>query len=297
MKNNIGLLDRFIRAVLGPILIALGMFWVAGALQIFLILLGVILSATALMGFCPLYLPFNLSTNKRAEKIDAKGAVALPVVLVLVLVVGSLASIYITRKQFLENYNAMNSNYKQALFQTGQKNREEANKYYSLLQTSYAEFSSKYATWRPYVFWSDTQFSADLATVNTIIAGDASLVQTGDLTQVHVQLEQVRPIFQEMFKRNGFSLLAMNLVDFHDVMEKLITDGANKDSVAVIEHYAEADKLLKAVEGELNDADVKSIRQSLVTLLKMAQDDKTADLAGQADALKKNFLKVYLVRG
>ena len=297
MKNNIGMLDRFIRAILGPVLVALGLFWMAGALQVLLILLGVIISATALIGFCPLYLPFNLSTNKNAVNLSGKFVIALPVVMALVLVAASFASAYITRKQFLENYNAMNSNYKQALFQTGLKNRDESIKYYNQLQITYAEFSSKYATYRPYALSSDTQFSADLATVNKIIGESAPLVQTGDLAQAHVQLEQVRPIFQEMFKRNGFSLLAMNLVDFHDVMEKLIDDGAKKDAAATIEHYAEADRLLKSVEAELNDADVQGIRQSLDALLKSAQDGKVDDLSAQADALKKSFLKVYLIRG
>ncbi len=297
MKNNIGMLDRFIRAILGPVLVALGLFWMAGALQVLLILLGVIISATALIGFCPLYLPFNLSTNKNAVNLSGKFVIALPVVMALVLVAASFASAYITRKQFLENYNAMNSNYKQALFQTGLKNRDESIKNYNQLQITYAEFSSKYATYRPYALSSDTQFSADLATVNKIIGESAPLVQTGDLAQAHVQLEQVRPIFQEMFKRNGFSLLAMNLVDFHDVMEKLIDDGAKKDAAASIEHYAEADRLLKSVEAELNDADVQGIRQSLDALLKSAQDGKVDDLSAQADALKKSFLKVYLIRG
>ena len=159
MQNNIGTIDRFIRTILGPVLVALGIFWVAGALQVILILLGIIISATALIGFCPIYLPFNLSTNKNAVKLSGKGVIALPVVLVLVLVAASLASAYITRKQFLENYNAMNSNYKQALFQTGLKNRDESIKYYSQLQTTYAEFSSKFASYRPYALSCDTQFT------------------------------------------------------------------------------------------------------------------------------------------
>jgi len=297
MKNNTGALDRFIRVILGSILIALGVFWTVSVLQVVLILLGIIFSVTALMGFCPLYLLLKLSTNKSEVKLSGTSAIALPIVLILALVAASLASVYITRKQFLENYNAMNSNYKQALFQTGQKNREEAIKYYTQLQSTYADFSSMYATYRPYAFWNDDQFSADLAGVDSIIKDAAPLVKDGDLTKAHVQLEQVRPIFQEMFKRNGFSLLAMNLVDFHDVMEKLIDDSAKKDSAAVIEHYAEADRLLKAVETELNDTDVQSIRQSLDILLKTAQDGKVDDLAVQAAALKSSFLKVYLIRG
>ena len=297
MKNNIGTIDRYIRAVLGPVLAALGVFWFAGALQVVLVLLGVIISITALVGFCPNYLPFNLSTNKNALKLSGKAVIVLPLVLVLALIAASFTSAYITRKQFLENYNAMNSNYKQALFQTGLKNRDESIKFYTQLQTTYSEFSSKYASYRPYALSGDAQFSPDLLTVNTIIAESAPLVQTGDLTQAHVQLEQVRPIFQEMFKRNGFSLLAMNLVDFHDVMEKLIDDGAKKDAAATVEHYAEADRLLKSVEAELNDADVQGIRKGLDALLKLAQDGKADDLAAQADVLKKSFLKVYLIRG
>ena len=119
MKNNIGTLDRFIRVILGPILIALGVFWTVSVLQVVLILLGIIFSATALMGFCPLYLLFKLSTNNSEIKLSGTSAIALPIVLIFALVAASLASVYITRKQFLENYNAMNSNYKQALFQTG----------------------------------------------------------------------------------------------------------------------------------------------------------------------------------
>ena len=51
-------------------------------------------------------------------------------------------------------------------------------------------------------------------------------VKTGDLQQAHLDLEKVRPVFQQLFKRNGFSMLAVALVDFHDSME-LILDSAN----------------------------------------------------------------------
>jgi len=47
-------------------------------------------------------------------------------------------------------------------------------------------------------------------------------IYTGELKQAHLDLEKVRPIFQDILKRNNFSLLAVYLVDFHDVMEKVI---------------------------------------------------------------------------
>jgi hypothetical protein len=297
MKNNMGTFDRYFRAVLGPVLAAFGIFWITGILQIIVILLGIILSVTAVMGFCPLYLAINFSSNKSGNKVSGNSTIAAAVVLVFSLIAASFASTYITRKQFLENYNAMNSNYKQALFQTGQKNREESVKYYSQLTTTYADFYAMYKTYRPYALWNDSQFSADLEQANTIITDVAPLIESGDLAAAHTQLEQVRAIFQEMFKRNNFSMLAMNLVDFHDAMEKLIDDGSKKDAALTIEHYAEANRYLTAVEADLNDADVQAIRQNLNTLLKLAQDGKVDDLAAQAAALKQSFLKVYLIRG
>jgi hypothetical protein len=297
MTNNMGTFDRFTRAVLGPIFVALGVFWVSGILQILLVLLGAIISLTAMLGFCPLYLPFKFSTNRSDAKLGGIAAISLPLTIIVALVIASYASVYVTKKQFFENYNAMNGNYKQALFQTGQQNRDEAIKYYSQLKTTYADFYGKYQTYRPYVLWNDSQFNADLGKINGIITDTELLVQSGDLTEAHVSLEQVRPIFQEMFKRNNFSLLAMNLVDFHDVMETLIADSANKDAAALIQHYQEADRLLTGVEADLNDSDVQAVRANLNALLKLAQDGKVDDLAAQADALKKSFIKVYLLRG
>ena len=39
----------------------------------------------------------------------------------------------------------------------------------------------------------------------------------------------LEPIFQDILKRNNFSLLAISLVDFHDVMETVIEAADTKD--------------------------------------------------------------------
>ena len=61
MKKNMGTVDRIIRAVLGVaglvVGIALGGYWwIAAAL-------GAVFLITSLLGFCPLYLPFKISTT------------------------------------------------------------------------------------------------------------------------------------------------------------------------------------------------------------------------------------------
>ncbi len=63
MKANIGSADRIIRLILGIVIILLGLYfknwWGA---------VGIILLFTATVKWCPLYLPFGISTRgKQAE--------------------------------------------------------------------------------------------------------------------------------------------------------------------------------------------------------------------------------------
>jgi hypothetical protein len=65
MKSNESKLDRIIRAVAGVILLALGIGVLSGALAIVANILGVVMLATAAIGFCPLYAMINFSTLNR----------------------------------------------------------------------------------------------------------------------------------------------------------------------------------------------------------------------------------------
>jgi hypothetical protein len=59
MKKNMGLLDRRIRLVLGLVIAAAGIYF-----KTWWGLVGVVFLATSLISWCPLYLPFGLSTRK-----------------------------------------------------------------------------------------------------------------------------------------------------------------------------------------------------------------------------------------
>ncbi|MCB9223425.1 MAG: DUF2892 domain-containing protein [Crocinitomicaceae bacterium] len=66
MKKNMGNVDRVVRVILAAVLA--GLYFggvVTGTLGIVLVVLGGVFLATAAMGFCPLYLPFGLSTCKK----------------------------------------------------------------------------------------------------------------------------------------------------------------------------------------------------------------------------------------
>ncbi|OPZ69284.1 MAG: hypothetical protein BWY83_02012 [bacterium ADurb.Bin478] len=57
MTKNIGSVDRTIRIVLGLIILALGVIY-----KNYFGLLGLLLLATALVRWCPAYLPFGINT-------------------------------------------------------------------------------------------------------------------------------------------------------------------------------------------------------------------------------------------
>lgn len=68
MKKNMGTVDRVIRILLAVVVAILySTNQISGTLAIILGLFAVIFVLTSFIGFCPLYVPFKLST-KKAEK-------------------------------------------------------------------------------------------------------------------------------------------------------------------------------------------------------------------------------------
>ena len=68
MKKNIGLADRIVRIIIA-IAIAVLFFTniISGTAGIVLLILAAVLVLTGFIGFCPLYAPFKIRTNKKPE--------------------------------------------------------------------------------------------------------------------------------------------------------------------------------------------------------------------------------------
>jgi type IV secretory pathway TrbD component len=60
--KNVGSVDRVVRIVIGVAIAVLGIVF-----QTWLGLIAIIPVATAFVGICPLYLPFRISTAKKAD--------------------------------------------------------------------------------------------------------------------------------------------------------------------------------------------------------------------------------------
>ncbi|AKG52979.1 membrane protein [Dehalogenimonas sp. WBC-2] len=65
MQKNMGQTDRVIRLIIAIILALWGIFIATGVWAGVLYTLGVVMLVTGLIGTCPLYMPFHISTNKK----------------------------------------------------------------------------------------------------------------------------------------------------------------------------------------------------------------------------------------
>ncbi len=63
-----GTIDKGIRLLVAAVIVVLYLtHQIEGTLGIVLIVLAVVFAATSFMSFCPLYLPFGISTRKKTE--------------------------------------------------------------------------------------------------------------------------------------------------------------------------------------------------------------------------------------
>jgi hypothetical protein len=68
MKKNMGSVDRVVRILVAILVLVLYLTHaISGTLAIVLGILSLVFIATAVVGTCPLYLPFGISTKKKEQ--------------------------------------------------------------------------------------------------------------------------------------------------------------------------------------------------------------------------------------
>ncbi len=296
MKKNEWILDRLIRLLIALLAIVGWYMRLYGILQIVVYMIGVIALFTSITGVCALYALFKISTYRGKQVKNWKIILWVGIVIIVGWIFAFLSNFF-SRKIFLEDYSKMNNSYKQLLFNSGKEKRSESILYYEKLIPAYTEFQEKYTKYKPYALKGDTQLNADLKKIADLLKDIKDGIYNGDLPATHKRLEEIRTIEQEMFKRNGFSMLAVALVDFHDIMEEIIAWADTKDIQKIIDTYPLANEKLKAIEAELNDEWIQAIRKNLDTIFDMAKNKQLDVLAKQWADLKASFVKVYLIKG
>lgn len=64
MRRNMGNMDRAVRFTIGIVMMGIGFGAMGGGAAIAVGVIGAILFATSVIGWCPLYIPFRISTLK-----------------------------------------------------------------------------------------------------------------------------------------------------------------------------------------------------------------------------------------
>jgi len=287
MKKNENYTDRLIRLFIAIIFFILGRFWLWWIIQYIFLAISLIAFLTSVIWICPLYYLFKIDTKKN-KNLSKKINIALLVLLVILLWWLTHLSMFFTAKFFIEDYNKVDNVYKQLLFNTWKEKREESIKYYDELIPILKNFENKYLNYKPY------KLNSDLQEIDKIVKDLKDWVYTWNLAKTHIKLEKVRTIFQDILKRNWFSLAWIALVDFHDVMEILIEASDAKDKNKLIENYALASEKLKIVEWYWEIKWLENIKNNLDKLLDLSKNDKLDELSKQAQELKSSFIKVYL---
>lgn len=68
MKKNMGLADRVFRILIAIVIAGLYLTnLISGTTAIILLIPAAVFALTSFIGFCPLYLPFGISTTKKAK--------------------------------------------------------------------------------------------------------------------------------------------------------------------------------------------------------------------------------------
>ena len=69
MKKNMGKTDKMVRLIVAAVLLVLFLTNViSGTLEIVALILAAVFVATSFINFCPLYLPFGISTRAKSEQ-------------------------------------------------------------------------------------------------------------------------------------------------------------------------------------------------------------------------------------
>ena len=76
LKRNEGIIDRTLRVALAMVLLPAGLFWLGGlhgtVLGLVITGFGLLPLITGLTGFCPLYIPFGISTLEKEKELMAR---------------------------------------------------------------------------------------------------------------------------------------------------------------------------------------------------------------------------------
>jgi 4-hydroxy-3-methylbut-2-enyl diphosphate reductase IspH len=238
---------------------------------------------------------------KKKTKIIVYGI--LIVALILLIIGGIFIYNQKTKEAFGQSYNNMNVDYKNVLFASGQE-KPETSTLMSNYKKSFQAFYSSYNTNPLSPYSKDIEWKNSLDKISTVIAKADILIKDNKSKEAHLELEKVRQVWQETFKRNNVTMLGFYLTEFHDIMEKAIEESDKKNFeklyiICVDMNNAWAEVVNTQTEFSNNQEYIAKISEETSNVNKFCdavknRQDTVKDLSAN---LKSTFVPFYLKYG
>lgn len=249
------------------------------------------------------------TNNKQIKKSKLnKKSISIFVVILIVILGLVFTTIILPHKKeedFYRKYNLANEDYKKVLFATGQ-NDSKSIELMRNYENSFLELKSNMKT--PI---SDFKNDADLKKSISFIENQMYLareqINSDNLHQAHLELEEVRKEWLDVFERNNVGVLGMYMTQFHDIMELAAEhDFKNTNYIELEKVCIDLNQSWSTVETTKVDltgdklvdfnSKVKLERENIENFCNgvLAKNDNLDDLSSK---LKKDFISVYLKYG
>ncbi|OPY51635.1 MAG: hypothetical protein A4E48_01478 [Methanosaeta sp. PtaU1.Bin060] len=201
LVKNLGTFDRFLRVLLAELCILIAFFWAAQEWQIPLYLAGVLVLVQAATGRCGLYGILGWNSCEKIKRKDKNLMATFLVIALVVAVVGSYASIIVTKNIFIEDLSNVIEPYSLTIQSLSAGQGEKAIEEHGLLESAWRAFQEKYSVYRPFAVRFDEEFALAMQNITTAISSSGEEIRQGHLAGALDELQRAEPSFQELQKQ------------------------------------------------------------------------------------------------
>jgi hypothetical protein len=193
------------------------------------------------------------------------------------------------------------ADFRAALFQTNQKNREATDVALSSFRRKWSALAGAWITSPPPQYADDPRLGETLDAVTRIAAEAEAAAARGDLPKAHDILEGIRDQLGGLRARNGVQIFSDRMNAYHEVMEHAV-DMAEMNPMAALEHAGVLAYLVKeiaanrpvGVDAAAFDAAVKALEGSVAAFQSAARSGDKAAINVARTSLKQPYSRMFL---
>ncbi|MDD4944874.1 MAG: hypothetical protein PHQ13_15230, partial [Rhodoferax sp.] len=120
---------------------------------------------------------------------------------------------------------AANAPYRMALYKTNGKSQDEAQQALTQAQQTWNKLSTEFGAKPAAPYDRDAKFAASVKEVSKVYDQALKEVASGQLSQAHTTLEQVREVMADMRLRNNVVVFSDHMNAYHSQMEVIMIHG------------------------------------------------------------------------